>query len=213
MRNSIKVTAIVAAAALLFSLSGIARADDHNNRRGMSTTEKVVTGVAIAAAVGLAAYAIAKSDDHRYYEGNYYGPRNYVAFEYGFSPYAVGGPYGAHYRGRQGYWHDNQGYRFYRVPYVYNNRYDNAFNAGWERGYWAGYMQGLNDARMRGHYYDRFQWNGGGPLWGYERGFGGYSSYERGFMSAFGVGYRHAYYGQPYGSDGFGFGFSYGYRR
>jgi hypothetical protein len=212
MRNEFRITALVVAATMIFAISGVARADDRNGRRGMSTTEKVITGVAIAAAVGLTAYAISRSDDQRYYRGHYYGPRNYVAFDSGFSPYCVGGPYGMRARNPRGYWYDQRGYRFYRVPYVYNNRYDGAYNAGWERGYWAGYQQGMNDARMRGRYYDRFDWNGG-ALWGYQQGFGGYSSYESGFMTAFGIGYRHAYYGQPYGNDHFGFGFSFGYRR
>ena len=206
MKANIKMTAVITAAAMLFASAGLARADDRQHRRGMSTTEKVLTGVAVAAAVGLTAYAISKSGDHRYQQHRRPG---YVAVSYGFSPYAVGDPYGPrHGRAPRGYWHQNSGQRFYRVPYVYNNRWDRAYNAGWERGYWAGYMQGLNDARMRGRYYDRFQWNGG-YYWGYERGFGSHGSYSAAFNRAFSIGYNHAFYGRGYGHNGFGFGVSY----
>lgn len=212
MRKNVRLTALFVAAAMVFAISGVARADDRHQRRGMSTTEKVITGVAVAAAVGLTAYALSKSHDRRYNRGHNYGPRRYVAVNYGFSPYAYSGQYRSHSRAPRGYWHNQQGYRFYRVPYAYNNRYDRAFNAGWERGYWAGYLQGVNDARMRANYYDRFDYNDRG-LWGYQRGFGAYNSYERGFHGAFSIGYRHAFRGNPYGHDSFGFGVSFGYHR
>jgi len=208
MRNHLKLTAVITAAAMIFASSGVARAADRHNR-GMSTTEKVFTGIAIAAAVGLTAYAISKSGNHRYYSRHYYAPRSYVAIEAGFSSYRIGDPYGPRYRARRnGYWYNRRGYRFYRVPFVYNRRYDRAFNAGWERGYWAGYMQGLHESRMRSRYYDRFDWRGR-RLWGYEPAFGSLRSYERGFHASFRIGYSHGFRGFAFGYNGFGFGIGY----
>jgi len=206
MKIRLKLTALVVAAAMLFAVAGVARADDrYAHRRGPSTTEKVIAGVATAAIVGLAAYALTR-DRHRHHRHYYHGPRSYVAVSAGFRSYNVGSPYGRHYRNRpRGYWYNHRGQRFWRVPYVYNPRYDQAFNAGWERGYWAGYLQGRHDSRMRAAYYDRFHWNQRGHLWGYGSGHGRYSNYERAFHMAFRAGYRHGFRGYRYGSEGFGF--------
>jgi hypothetical protein len=185
MKIRLKLTALVVAAAMLFAVAGVARADDrYAHRRGPSTTEKVIAGVATAAIVGLAAYALTR-DKNRHHRTYYHGPRSYVAVSVGFQSY--------------------NGHRFWRVPYVYNPHYDQAFNAGWERGYWAGYLQGRHDSRMRAAYYDRFQWNQRGHMWGYGSGHGRYSSYERAFHMAFRAGYRHGFRGYRYGSEGFGF--------
>jgi hypothetical protein len=203
MRHSIKLTAVVTAVAMVFALSGVARAQDRHHRGGMSTTEKVFAGVALAAAVGLTAYAISKS--HRgHYHSRFHGPRQYVAMDVGFRPYAHGGRYGH----SRGYWHRHGRHSFYRVPFRPNPRFDRAFNAGWERGYWAGFLQGRNDSRMGYRYFDRFDWRDR-RLWGYNRGFGPHRSYEVAFHKAFRIGYRHGFRGHGYGHNGFGIGFGY----
>jgi hypothetical protein len=213
MRNGLRLTALVAAAAVLLAVTGVARADDRNvTRRGPSTTEKVIAGITVAAVVGLTAYAISRSSD-RQHRDSYYSPRQYVAVSAGFRSYSVGNPAGPHYRYRpRGQWFSHNGLRFWRVPYVYNPSYNPAFNAGWERGYWAGYLQGLNDSRLRGAFMDRFYWDQRN-LWGYSSGFGPYSNYEQAFHMAFRVGYRHGFRGYQYGYESFGFGSTGPYHR
>lgn len=205
MKAKFKLTALVAAAAMLLAAAGVARADERKtNRRGPSTTEKVIAGITVAAAVGLTAYALTRNHD-RWHRHPYDRPHHYVAVSAGFRSYCVGHPRGPHYRFRpRGYWYQHNRMKFWRVPYVYNPRYDQAFNAGWERGYWAGYLQGRRDSRMRGPYLDRFHWNQR-HMWGYKRGFGRHDSYLRGFQTAFRIGYRHGFRGYRYGAESFGF--------
>ena len=211
MRKTRQLTAIAVAGAMILAVSGIARADDHRQRRGMSTTERVIAGVAVAAAVGLTAYALTRGHGHQGYR---YPPRRYVAVEVGFRPYSVGSPYGPHNRHRpRGYWHSGRGQRFWRTPYVYNPRHDRAHPAGWERGYWAGYLQGRSDSRLGGgRYSDRFNWRER-QLWGYSRGYGSHDNYQRAFHMAFRIGYRHGFRGMPYGAERFGFSMRIGYAR
>ena len=211
MRKTRQLTAIAVAGAMILAVSGIARADDHRQRRGMSTTERVIAGVAVAAAVGLTAYALTRGHGHQGYR---YPPRRYVAVEVGFRPYSVGSPYGPHNRHRpRGYWHSGRGQRFWRTPYVYNPRHDRAHNAGWERGYWAGYLQGRSDSRLGGgRYSDRFNWRER-QLWGYSRGYGSHDNYQRAFHTAYRIGYRHGFRGMPYGAERFGFSMRIGYAR
>lgn len=205
MRAAFKMTALLTAAAFVLGLSGVARADDRHHRRGMSTTEKVFTGIAAAAAIGLTAYALSKGRPGGVHFGySQHSPRRFVGFDIGFRSYSVGGPHGLHHRHPpRGYWINRNGMRFWRTPYVYNPRFDAAFNAGWERGYWAGYVQGLHDARMRARYYDQFHRDGN--MWGYSSRFGSYRSYETAFGQAFRTGYRHGFQGYAYGANSFGF--------
>ena len=211
MREIRQLTAIAVAGAMILAVSGIARADDNRHRRGMSTTERVIAGVAVAAAVGLTAYALTRGHGH---QGHHYPPRRYVAVETGFRPYSVGNPYGPHNRHRpRGYLYRGRGQSFWRTPYVYNPHHDRAYNAGWERGYWAGYLQGRSDSRLGGgRYMDSFSWSER-HLWGYSRGYGPHDSYQRAFHTAFRIGYRHGFYGIPYGTERFGFSMRIGYTR
>lgn len=213
-----KITAVVTAAAFLFTVVGAANADDRYGRHERSsTTKKVIKSLAVGAIAGLAYYALTR-DDHRVnsrvsigYQSR--GGRSYVAFGADFNSYAVGSPFTHRsWRSERGYWHRDRHFRFYRIPYRYNSRYDRAFNAGWERGYWAGYLQGLNDSRNRFAYDSRFYWPHR-SYWGYSPAFGSHRSYQRAFVEAFRIGYEHAWRGYSYGHDGFGFGISFGYRR
>lgn len=226
MKNTTRLTALVTAAMFMLALVQTAQADDRNGsrHRGASTTEKVLTVAAVGAVAGLLIYAATRDDDRHSYRHEYrsrypqrrparqYGPSSYVAFNVGFQSYCVGDPRGRSYRSSLGYWYNSRGHRFYRVPFRYNPRFSGAYNAGWERGYWAGYLQGLRDVRMRGQYYDRFHWQGG-QLWGYHASFGSARHYQDAFHAAFSIGYRHAFRGYNYGHDGFGFGVRFSYRR
>lgn len=227
MRAINSVTAVLTAAMLLIASSVPAVADDWRDEREMSTTEKVVAGVAVAAVAGLAIYALTRDDDQdrydrrdRYDRYDRYDRRDrreyrrpMMAERYEFESYGYDSHDSRRYRGREneGYWCRVGEHRFYRVPFRYNSRYDRAFNAGWEHGYWAGYVQGIEDARWRSPYADR--WNSGGSHWGYAPQYGARDSYSRAFEMAFRVGYRHGFRGERYGHEGFGFGLEIHYRR
>ena len=232
MKKATRLTAFITAAMFMLALAQTAYADNRHGSRhkGASTTEKVLTAAAVGAVAGLIIYAATRDDDrhkyrrdhHRRYDQRRYDhrraprhhrPRGYVAFDIGFQSFSVGGPRCDLYdRAPRGYWYKSRSHRFYRVPFRYNPRFSRAYNAGWERGYWAGYLQGQHDSRGRYDYYDRFQGHRGSP-WGYQRSFGATRHYQDAFRSAFSIGYRHAYRGHGYGHDGFGFGVRFSYRR
>lgn len=210
MRHMMKMTAILTVVAFVFAMIPPAQATSkYVPVEEKSTTEKVVTAVAVGAIAGLAIYALSKSDKrhHRHYRSHRpYRHRGFVAFDLGFSSYSVGSPYVRARHNPHGYWVRHSGMQFYRVPYVYNHRHDRAYNAGWERGYWAGYIQGLNDSRYRYGYNDRFDWHRQRYTWGYSHHYGPHRSYERAFHRAYRSGYRHGFRGHRFGHDGFGFG-------
>jgi hypothetical protein len=230
MKITTKITALLVAFSLLFASNASARtAAPQPDDDEPSTTEKVIGALAVGAIAGVAYWALTDDDDHhrrgyyrdrrdyrghrRGYEynhrrGHYRGPRvsTYVAFNNGFSSFAIGYPGHRPHRELRPYWYRHDNIRFYRVPYRYNQRYDQAFNAGWERGYWAGYMQGRHDARNRGHCREQFRKYGNDRLWGYDRRMGDYRSYSRAFESSYEAGYLHAYNGRDYGCENFGYG-------
>lgn len=236
MKGITKSIALLLAFSLLFASNAQAftaapQPDDD------STTEKVLGALAIGAVAGIAYYVLTDNDDHyrrgygrhydrrdyrrgqyRGYDRGHYGRYNdyrrggYIAFNAGFSSFSVSAGYRyGHHRGPKPYWHRHGNIKFYRVPYSYHPRYDQAFNSGWERGYWAGYLQGRHDASRRYRCQERFIHHGNSTLWGYNHGVGSYSNYSRAFTSAYSKGYLHAYQGRNYGYNNFGFGGGYSY--
>lgn len=215
MKIKMKTTAIVTTVALIIASPGFASAAGQDDRRHRkSKTEKVLTSLAVGAIAGLTYYALTRNNGHRQdrYNSRRYNrrpSRSYIAFNIGFRSYSVGSPYSrSYYSSPRGYWSDVAGQRFYRIPYRYNSHHDRGFNSGWERGYWAGFLQGTSDYRQRQPYFDRFECEQN-YLWGYAPACGQYSSYQGAFHRAFSAGYSHGFNRNSYGHDGFGYGVSY----
>ena len=210
MKNLMKISAMLTVIMFFVSTVGVSFAGTKPHHHKKSTTEKVVTAVAVGAIAGLALYAATRDHnhrDHRHYNRGYRSHRQHrpaVFAEIGYQNYSVGNPHYRNHRGNRGYWYSNRGMRFYRMPYRYNHRYDRAFNAGWERGYWAGYLQGRHDVMNGFRFHGRYSWQQR-SLWGYAPNHGQYRQYERAFHKSYSVGYRHGFYRQNYGHEGFGF--------
>jgi hypothetical protein len=185
--------------------------------------KKILKAVAVAAVIGVAAYAISKSDDRRYssrrsgndrrsgydrrnsYNRQRGNRRSYTAVNYGFQRHNSRNSRNNRYsrRGSDRFRVSVGRLNFEWRPYDNDRRYDRAFNEGWERGYYAGFLQGQEDRQRRQRFDDRFSWDQR-TMWGYARDMGSHRTYEKAFQRAFKSGYRGGFERREYGDNNFG---------